>query len=76
MEYIRICLQNRTTLSATEEAYSLFKDRMLATVHGFQDTSVISSNFSSDEETALNNITIAVAHKMYLERYFAQYKQA
>lgn len=76
MEYIRICLQDRTTLSTTEEAYSLFKDRMLATVHGFQDTSVISSNFSSDEETALNNITIAVAHKMYLERYFAQYKQA
>ena len=76
MEYIRICLQERTTLSTIEEAYSAFVKKMHDTVHGYKEASSASCDFSANEETALNNITIAVANKMYLERYFAQFKKA
>ena len=76
MEYIRICLQERTTLSTVEEAYAAFVKKMQDTAHGFKEHSSTSCDFSANEETALNNITIAVANKMYLERYFAQFKKA
>ena len=76
MEYIRICLQERTTLSTIEEAYAAFAKKMQDTVHGYKEASSASCDFSANEETAVNNITIAVANKMYLERYFAQFKKA
>ena len=49
---------------------------MQDTVHGYKEASSASCDFSANEETVLNNITIAVANKMYLERYFAQFKKA
>ena len=63
-------------LSTIEEAYSAFVKKMHDTVHGYKEASSASCDFSANEETALNNITIAVANKMYLERYFAQFKKA
>ena len=53
-----------------------FAKKMQDTVHGYKEASSASCDFSANEETALNNITIAVANKMYLERYFAQFKKA
>ena len=72
MDYIRICLNNKTSLSSEEEAYTFFVDRMLETVHTFgTNSSLPSVDLSNTQETALNNIAIAVSYKMYLERFFS-----
>lgn len=72
MDYIRICLQDSPLFSNTEEGYTYFRENLLSVVHSFFTSPLTLSQKDTEEETAVSNIVIAVAHKMYLEKYFDQ----
>ncbi len=72
MDHIRICLKGKDIFADAENTYDAFAENMMRSVHRFS---------KNDEEIAfmshdtLYDIVIAVAHKMYLERYFDEITQ-
>lgn len=71
MDQIRDCLSMVPTFESAEEAYTLFREKMLGVLN-LIDTSTYDPEMDPRNETeaALENIVIAVSHKMYLDRYF------
>ena len=77
MDHIRECLRMVPTFESYKEAYEFFRVKMLWVMDSFRETSDDLVRTSANEtESALENIVIAVAHKMYLERYFELREQA
>ena len=67
-----ICLQQRTYAVST--AYNFFCQEMDAGLHivfDSQGDTIKIPPSSGDEKTILRNIVIAIAHKIYLEKYIA-----
>ena len=72
MEHIRICLSRDDIFADAEHTYDAFADNMMRSVHRFSKTDEDPSDMSHN---TLYDIVIAVAHKMYLERYFDEISQ-
>ncbi len=70
LEHIRICLKTESIFACAEQSYDTFANSMQDMLHEFygkKETGV-------EERNALLNIVTAIAHKMYLERYFEELK--
>ncbi|MGM9918218.1 MAG: hypothetical protein ACI316_02815, partial [Lactimicrobium massiliense] len=60
-----------------EHAYEAFRSMLHEVLSSLMDAShhIVCAATSSPVSQALENIVITVAHKMYLERYFEEYRQ-
>lgn len=67
MDHIRICLSSEDIFADAENTYDVFAENMMRSVHRFSKSDEDPSDIQHD---TLYDIVIAVAHKMYLERYF------
>lgn len=72
MEHIRICLQSEAIYAHADKAYDGFAENMMKILHHF---SIEDEEPSGTMHNALYDIVVAVAHKMYLERYFEEMQQ-
>ncbi len=72
MDYIKIALSSLDTFNSSQEAYETFRKQMMETMATyFSDQTSRMIQPDSNELIALQNIVIAVSHKMYLEKYFS-----
>ncbi|MDO4521486.1 MAG: DUF1836 domain-containing protein [Erysipelotrichaceae bacterium] len=61
----------RQTDETLEEAYTLFAKSLAEMLHSLADNdSFTAVNAGNDTDRMMRNIVIAIAHKMYLEKYF------
>ena len=71
LEHIRICLKTESIFACAEKSYDPFAKAMQEMLHEFYG----SKEIATAERSALHDIVTAIAHKMYLERYFEELKQ-
>ena len=72
IDHVRQMLEElRQTDETLEEAYTLFAESLAEMLHSLADNdSFTAVNAGSDTDRMMRNIVIAIAHKMYLEKYF------
>lgn len=77
MDHIRMCLSSLYQFDSYEHAYEAFRSMLHEVLSSLMDAShhIVCAATSSPVSQALENIVITVAHKMYLERYFEEYRQ-
>lgn len=73
MDHIRICLQTDSIFASARDSYDGFAADMKNILHEFYSSA--GSDGGTDPHHALHDIVIAVAHKMYLERFFEELKE-
>lgn len=73
MEHIRMCMQKEQIFACAKDSYDLFAQAMQSILHEFYSGNASEKTSPHD---ALHDIVIAVAHKMYLERYFEEAEEA
>ena len=72
IEHVRLMLEElRETDESLEKAYTLFAGSLTDVLHSLGDNDTyIAPGAESDTGRMMKNIVIAIAHKMYLEKYF------
>ncbi len=76
MDYLKIALSNLDRFESPQKAYEAFctqLDQTLSTFFSDQEKKL--EDPESTEVIALQNIVIAVSHKMYLEKYFSELQE-